>query len=292
VAIKLSIENLEDVPEPLRAEYVKDGDVYRLQVDDAVPKQRLDEFRETNKAQRKKIEELEKRFNGIDPDEFKSLKQKYEGIEPEELERLRQELSEFKKTDGKEKEKTKAELEKQIKELHDKHVADLAKHTAAWEKEKADKDALLSARDRALSSALIENQIATLSNQNSVRPEALKDISARGKEVFHLENGVVVPYKPDGEKWFSDATGELLKMPEWFKLLIAEAPHLFKENSGTGASGGGNAVGGGGQQRSTSEENPWKTGNRTEQAKIMAQTDGIAKARALAAAAGMKRIPF
>lgn len=288
--MKYQIENLEDVPEPLRAEYVKDGDVYRLQVDDAVPKQRLDEFRETNKAQRKKIEDFEKRFKDIDPDEVKSFKQKFDGIDPAELETLRQELAELKKTDSKQKDQTKAELEKQIKDLHDKHVRDLAKQTADWEKEKADKDALLSSRDRALQTALIENQIATLSNTNSVRPEALKDISARGKEVFRLENGVVVPYKPDGDKWFSDATGELLKMSEWFKLLIAEAPHLFKENTGTGAAGGGTAQGNG--QRPTTEENPWKTGNRTAQAQIMAGTDGLATARKLALAAGIKRPPF
>jgi hypothetical protein len=161
--------------------------------------------------------------------------------------------------------------------------------TANWEKEKGDRDALLTSREKALSTALIENQIATLSNENSVRPEALPDISSRGRNVFKLENGVVIPYRADGEKWFSDATGELMTMKEWFKLLLKEAPHLFRENTGTGANGAG-TVHGGQQGKPEVKENPWQTGNRTKQGQIM--KDDIAEARRLAQAAGYKRVPF
>src|SRR5208282_6857449 len=60
MALKYELDSLDDVPETKRDEYVLDeaSKKYRLQVEGAVPADRLKEFRENNKKLQKEREEL------------------------------------------------------------------------------------------------------------------------------------------------------------------------------------------------------------------------------------------
>lgn len=250
--LKLKLKTLDDVPEPARALYkeAEDGE-FVLDIEGAVPKAQLEEFRNTNRNLTKQLEA----FKDVDPEEYRSLKDK---------------LKEMEGQSGKEKQQTKEEMQRQIDAL----------------KAKADKDAKdlqgqIASRDQTIQTLMIDKEVSLQANEVGVRSEALIDVIQRSKATFRLENGLVLAYKPNGEKWYSEATGEILKIAEWLKILVKEAPHLFKESQGTGSTGG--ATGG---KKMVVGENPWKSGNRTEQA--LAIKADINRARALAKEAGAR----
>jgi hypothetical protein len=253
MALKLKIKTLEEIEEPARALYKKsdDGDGFALDVEGAAPVAQLDEFRKNNRELHKKLEAVK----DIDPEEYATMKQK---------------LAELEGKDSKEKQQTKEEMQRQIDALNKKAIKDAD-----------DLKAQISARDQTIQTLMIDKEVSLQANEVGVRTEALTDVIARAKNVFKLQNGVVVAFKPDGDKWYSDSTGDILKIGEWFKILLREAPHLFKESQGSGATGG--ATGG---KKTVTGENPWKTGNRTDQA--MAIKADISRARQLAKEAGVR----
>jgi len=254
MSLKLKTKTLEEVDEPIRVLYKKadDGDGFVLDVDGAVPKGQLEEFRSTNKNLIKQLEV----FKDINPEEYASMKQK---------------LSEMEGKETKEKQQTKEEMQRQIDALNKKAAKDAD-----------DLKAQISQRDQTIQTLMIDKEVSLQANDVGVRTEALTDVIARAKNVFKLQNAVVVAFRPDGEKWYSDNTGEILKINEWFKILLKEAPHLFKDSQGSGATGGAT----GGKKMPLITDNPWKTGNRTEQA--LAIKADIQKARALAKEAGVR----
>jgi hypothetical protein len=254
-ALKLKVKNLDEITDDTtRALYKEsdDKDGFVLDVEGAIPKGQLDEFRNSNTTLRKQLEA----FKDIDPEEYKTLKAK---------------LAELEGKTEKQKQETKEELQKQIEALNRKAV-----------KDQDDLKAELAKRDQTIQTLMIDKEVSIQANEVGVRTEALTDVIARAKNVFKLQNGVVVAFKPDGEKWYSDTTGEILKIPEWFKILLKEAGHLFKESQGTGSTGGAT----GGKKPPVSTDNPWKTGNRTDQAMVIKQD--IQRARLLAKEAGVR----
>lgn len=291
MGLKTVVDSLDDVPEAARGAYTLDEETkkFKLDVDDVVPKSKFEEFRSTNKRLTKEQEELKKKFEGVDPDEFKTLKTKYEGVDPEELQALKDELATLKETGEKGKQQTKAELEEQITNLQKKQKKEQADLLA---KHKETIDALngkISAQSQALAKALIDSQITSVALENSVRPEAMTDVALRASKVFSVHDGQVVAYQEDGEKWISDATDKYITIGEWLKMLVKEAPHLFKDSSGTG-SGGNQSVKGNGQAGVSKALNPWREGkdkHRTEQAQYI-KTHGIPAAREAAIAVGVK----
>ena len=73
MALKFKFKTKDEIPAehlPLYAE--RDG-AWQLDVDGAVEKTKLDEFRTTNVSLLKERDELKKRFEGIDPDEVRKL---------------------------------------------------------------------------------------------------------------------------------------------------------------------------------------------------------------------------
>jgi hypothetical protein len=252
MALKLKSKTLDEIPEPARALYkeAEDGE-FVLDVEGAVPKAQFEEFRNSNINLRKQLEG----FKDVDPEEYHSLKDK---------------LKEMEGQSGKEKQQTKEEMQRQIDALK-----------AKSDKEIKDWQAQIASRDQTIQTLMIDKEVSLQANEVGVRSEALIDVIQRSKATFRLENGVVVAYKPNGDKWYSEASGEILKIGEWLKILVKEAPHLFKDSQGTSATGG--ATGG---KTKMSGENPFKTGNRTDQA--MAIKADINRARALAKEAGVR----
>lgn len=73
MALKFKLKTKEEIPAehlPLYAE--RDG-AWILDVEGAVEKTKLDEFRNTNVALLKERDELKKRFEGIDPEQVRNL---------------------------------------------------------------------------------------------------------------------------------------------------------------------------------------------------------------------------
>jgi hypothetical protein len=254
MALKLKVTTLDEIEEPARALYkeAEDKSGFILDVEGAAPVGQLDEFRKNNRELHKKLEGLK----DIDPEEYRTMKAKLQEIET--------------KAEGKDKQ-TKEEMQRQIDALNKKAVKDAD-----------DLKAQITQRDQTIQTLMIDKEVSLQANEVGVRPEALIDVIQRSKNVFKLQNGVVVAFKPDGEKWYSEASGEILKIGEWLKILLKEAGHLFKESQGTGSTGGAT----GGKKATTTTENPWKTGNRTDQALVIKQD--IQRARLLAKEAGVR----
>ena len=74
MGLKYRIRTRDEVPEEQRGLYAEREGGWVLDVEGAVDKAKLDEFRTTNVALLKERDELQQRFAGIDPDEVRSLR--------------------------------------------------------------------------------------------------------------------------------------------------------------------------------------------------------------------------
>ena len=87
---KITGEQHEKLSEELQSLYKKEGDGnYYLDVDESeeikAEKAKTKEFRANNITLQKRVEEFEKKFKDVDPDEVKALKQKFQDIEDKKL---------------------------------------------------------------------------------------------------------------------------------------------------------------------------------------------------------------
>src|SRR3954451_15347744 len=73
MALKFKFNSKTEIPADLAAHYVERDGAWVLDADGAADKSKLDEFRSTNVTLLKQLDEQKKRFEGIDPDEFRKL---------------------------------------------------------------------------------------------------------------------------------------------------------------------------------------------------------------------------
>lgn len=78
MTLKATYAKLEEVPEAHRELYVEKDGKFSLAVDGLVGKDKLDEFRSNNVQLKKQIEDLQSKFDGVDPELFRELNEKAE----------------------------------------------------------------------------------------------------------------------------------------------------------------------------------------------------------------------
>ena len=78
MTLKATYAKIDEIPEAHREFYVEKEGKFSLAVEGLVGKEKLDEFRTTNVTLRKQIEDLNAKFEGIDPDVFRELNEKAE----------------------------------------------------------------------------------------------------------------------------------------------------------------------------------------------------------------------
>ena len=259
MALKYKYAKREEVPVEHQSFYVEREGVFCLDAEGATDKAKADEMRSHNVELRKKLEELEVRFNGIDPEQVRQLSAEKERLEEE------QRLKEGKFQEV---------LETRLKNAK-----------GEWDKERKalteDRDTLTSR----LTAIQIDQGVTTAATKRGLRPTAIPDITARARSVFRLVNGAPRAFEADGTtvRYGKDGVSPMT-LEEWVDAQVADAPHLFESNAGGGAAG--NPAGGGtGSNRSV--KNPFRkdTWNLTEQMKIRKSDPGLA-ARLDAAAKG------
>lgn len=254
--LKFIYENEADIPAHAKANYAQNGDGHWvLQVEGAVSKKLLDEFRENNTKHLKKIQELETRFKDIDPDEARKLKDIKDQLDEGKI--VKNEALEA--AVAKRAEKMRAEHEKQLAELTGK----------------------LKGTTEEMARLKIDSALAAEGTKLGLLPAALPDFINRGREVFKLDEatGKVRAFDKDGQIKFGNSATELT-IPEFVKDAAGHADfkHLFAASTGAGSAGGGKTSGAG--------VNPFKKDsyNMTEQARIIRENPQQAKQ--LAAEAG------
>jgi hypothetical protein len=258
MALKYKYAKREEIPAEVATLYVERDGAFQLDADGVTDKAKADEMRNHNIELRKQIEQLNARFDGIDPEEVRKLaaeKQRLEllaqGHKPEEIEKIV------------------VDRVKGLKADWDKQVTTLT----------TERDALTTR----LTAIQIDQGVITTATKRGLRPTAIPDITARARMVFKLVNGAPRAFEADGQtvRYGKDGVTPMT-LEEWVDAQTSDAPHLFESNAGGGAAG--NPAGGGtGSNRSV--KNPFRkeTWNLTEQMKLQKSDPGLA-ARLKAAA--------
>jgi hypothetical protein len=255
MALKYKFKSKEEIPGEHQAFYAEREGAWVLDVEGAVDKTKLDEFRSNNVALLKEMEELKAKFAGVDPEEVKRMAEDKRKLEEE----AARKAGDFDKM-----------LQGRVKPLQEQLQA-------------------LSAERDALHGRLADLQInqgaVAAATKRGLRPTAMADLALRVRSVFRLENGVPRAFEADGKtpKVGKDGVSPVT-LDEWVEGLAAEAPHLFAENAGGGASGASRS-GQGGSGAAPFGENPWKreSFNLTRQGEIVRKDPSRAKALMAAA---------
>lgn len=249
--LKYKFKTKDEIPAehlPLYAE--RDG-AWVLDVDGAVEKSKLDEFRNTNVSLIKERDDLKKRYEGIDPDAVKALADEKRQLE--EAQQLK--AGEVEKVVENRIKGVKADMEKQIATLS------------------GERDSL-TAR---LTSIQIDQGVLTVATKRGLRPTAIPDITSRARSIFKLVNGVPTAFEPDGKTLRYGKDGLTpMTLEEWVDAQVSEAPHLFESNAGGGAAGNGSGGVGGGKApvKNPFREESW---NLTEQMKLQKSDPKLAE---------------
>jgi len=259
MALKFKHQAKAEIPAELQSLYVERDGAWMLDVDGAVDKAKLEEFRATNVAVMKERDELKQRFAGIDPDEVRKLAEE------------KRKLEEAQQLKSGEVEKVVEARVRAVKGELDKNLAGLA----------AERDAL-SAR---LTAIQIDQAVVTEATKRGLRATAIPDITSRARNTFRLVNGVPQALESDGKTVRMAKDGLTpLSLAEWLDAQVSEAPHLF-ENSAGGGAAGNTSGGGAGARPPGSLRNPFRreSWNLTEQMKLQ-KSDPALAARLRAAA--------
>ncbi len=109
----------------------------------------------------------------------------------------------------------------------------------------------------------------------------ITDITARARNVFKLVNGGPRAFEADGQSVRYGKDGVTpMTLEEWVDTQVAEAPHLFESNAGSGAAGNGSSGAGNRSVKNPFRKESW---NLTEQMKLQ-KSDPQLAARLRAAA--------
>ena len=215
MALPFKIKSLDAVAEAFRTLYIKHTDgTYVLEVDGAVDKETVTEFRNKNIELMKEAE----KYKDLNPQKYQELM---------ELQRQRQE-----------------------KELIDKGEVDqviegrVKAMKAQYDTEISTRDTSISQMTRQLESLLIDNTVRTAATKTGVRPEAVDDVLLRAKTVFSIKEGKVVALDGEGKIAYGKDGTTPLGIEEWSTGLKTTAPHLYLGSTGGGGSGSGGGSGG------------------------------------------------
>lgn len=215
--MKFKIAKLEDVEESLRKFYTQGSDgAYYLEVEGAVSKDRLDEFRNNNIELNRKLEA----FKDLDPTKIRDM------LETE------RKIAEKKLIDAGDIDGLVAQRVSTMKNDFDSRYNDL--------------EGRYKTANRQLETLLIDNSVREVAAKIGVVPTAVDDVLLRAKTVFRVEDGAPVAKDSQGKTLYGKDGSSSLNIGEWLGGLKEQAPHLFGSSQGSGANnnrGPGNTTG-------------------------------------------------
>ena len=209
MGLKLFVENLDDVSENHKSLYEQTDDgKYRLDVDGAVPREKLDEFRQNNIELLKKLEG----FKNVDVQKYAKLLEIEKRINDKDLVDA-----------GKIDEVVQSRIQS-MKIEHEGVVNDLSEK--------------LNISNRQLESLLIDSAVRVKALELGALPAAMDDVLLRAKSAFKLVDGAAIPHV-DGKPVYGKDGVNPMSVEEWISGLSKSASHLFGKTSGGGAPGSG-----------------------------------------------------
>ena len=260
MALKFKHQTKAEIPADLHPLYVEREGTWVLDVEGAVEKSKLDEFRNHNAALSQERDELKRRFEGIDPEEVRKLADE------------KRKLEEAQQLNAGEVEKVVEARVKTARTELDKQLAGVT----------GERDTL----NARLTAIQIDQAVVTEATKRGLRATAIPDITGRARTAFRLVNGVPQAFEADGQTVRAGKDGVTpMTLAEWIDLQVSDAPHLFESNAGCGAAGHGSGGAGGSASARGSGKNPFRkeTWNLTEQMRLQKNDPALA-ARLRAAA--------
>lgn len=222
--LKFKLANLDGLDEATGKMYEKNEDgAFYLKVEGAVAKERLDEFRNKNIELSKKLEI----FKDVDAAEYPKLKTKVTELEAQ-LAKKGDALS-----------------EEDIKKLLTDRTTSMRNDYETKLKESGEMIVGLNGK---LESLVVDGAIRAAAMASDIAKTAVEDVVMRAKSVFKLKDGQALPFDSKGAVIYGKNGADPMTPSEWLKGLKSEAPHLFAQPKGGGASGGGGAGGKGGDR--------------------------------------------
>lgn len=207
MALKLFVESLEGLDQNIVGLYEKDGEgKFRLDVEGAVPREKLDEFRNSNIELMKKLDG----YKGVDAVKYQTLL----GLEKKLTDK---ELIEAGKVDE--------VVQSRIQTMKGEHEGVVSA---------LNND--LSIANRQLESLLIDSAVRVKALEAGVIPTAVDDVMLRAKTVFKIVDGKAVPHS-DGKPMYGKDGVNAMSVEEWMGSLAKSATHLFGQTAGGGAQG-------------------------------------------------------
>lgn len=203
---KFKYAKLEDIPEAQRSFYAQGSDgAYYLQVEGAVDKTRLDEFRDNNVALKSQLEQ----FKGLDPAKVQEM-----------IENQRK-IDEKKFIDAGDIEGLVAQRVSTMKADFDGRYGQL--------------ETQFKTANRQLEVLLIDNDVRANAIKAGVAATAVDDVLLRAKTIFSVQEGRPVAKDASGKVIYGKDGQTSLSVGEWLGGLKEQAPHLFQPSQGSGS---------------------------------------------------------
>lgn len=208
MSLKLVVETLEGLNEHIAKLYepIEGSNTFRLMVEGAVPRERLDEFRNKNIDLMKQLDT----FKGIDAAKYNELL----GLEKRLTDK---ELIEAGKVEE--------VVNNRIKGLKSEHEQQLNSLTTE-----------LTSKSSQLENILIDSTVRVKALENGVLRSAVDDVLLRAKQSFKIVDGQAIPHQ-DGKIVYGKDGVNPMSVDEWINTLAKNASHLFEQNRGGGAQG-------------------------------------------------------
>jgi len=223
--LKFSVESLEGLDESVAGLYSKHTDgKYYLEVEGAVAKNKVDEFRENNISLKQQLEELQDRYGNIDVDKYNELLKAAEQDEGK------------KRVPMEKVDEIVAERTRKMKEEHQNQVEALTNNNNSLSDQ--------------LNGLLIDGAVRNAAVEAKVRPGALEDVVLRANRTFKVVDGKAVAHDEKGNIVYGRDGTSPLSPSEWLQSLKSSADHLFEQSQGGGAGGGDNRSSGNSRQDS------------------------------------------
>jgi hypothetical protein len=212
---KFKYAKQEDIPQDQKGFYTQGSDgVWYLQVEGAVDKARLDEFRDNNIRLQGELD----KFKDIDPTKVKDLMAREQKI-------MDGKLMETGKVDELVTQRTaamKSDFESQINTLNGR----------------------LETANRQLETLVVDNAVREQATKLGVQPSAVDDVLLRAKTVFKVEDGRPVAKDAKGDMIYGKDGQTSLGIGDWIGTLKDTAPHLFLGSTGSNSNNNGRRDGG------------------------------------------------
>ena len=226
MSLKFMLENLEGLDESIAALYTKhdDGKFY-LEVDGAVAKTKLDEFRDNNIDLLKKLEP----FKGLDPKQVEDMKK----IDPAKYAEMIEKLAALDKDKTIPADEVERIISERVLEMSTEHGTAVKGFQST-----------IDTQNRQLEGLVIDSAVRKASAAGKVLSTAVDDVLLRAKSVFIVKDGAAVAQDASGQTIYGKDGTNPMQIGEWIGKLSKEASHLFEGSQGGGGQGGG---GGGGK---------------------------------------------